>query len=196
AKSVYRIAADIGGTFTDIALLTQDGRLSSAKLLSTPANYADAVIDGVVSLIQRQGLGIQNIVEGFHGSTIATNAILERKSAPTALVTTHGSRDVLELRRVRVPRLYTPLWRKPLPLVPRHLRFEAMERIGADGSIVRPLEEPSLDEVIASLREARVEAVAVCLINAFPNPSHQPRIGERLRARLPRRVHPPSEGVP
>jgi hypothetical protein len=77
--SVYRIAADIGGTFTDIALLTRDGRLSSAKLLSTPANYADAVIDGVVSLVRRQGLDIQDIVEVLHGCTVATNAILERK---------------------------------------------------------------------------------------------------------------------
>jgi N-methylhydantoinase A len=182
---VYRIAADIGGTFTDIVLLTRDGRLASAKLLSTPANYADAVIGGLVSLVRRQGLDIQDIVEVLHGCTVATNAILERKGARTALVTTHGFRDVLELRRVRVPRLYAPLWRKPPPLVPRHLRFEAMERIGADGTIVRPLEEPSLDEVIAALREARVEAVAVCLINAFANPSHEQRIGERLRAELP-----------
>src|SRR5262245_3947742 len=185
ATSVYRIAADIGGTFTDIALLTGDGHLSSAKLLSTPANYADAVIDGVVSLVRRQGLDIKDIFEVLHGCTVATNTILERKGARTALVTTHGFRDVLELRRVRVPRLYAPLWRKPLPLVPRKLRFEAMERIGADGSIVRPLEESSLDAVIAALREARVEAVAVCLINAFANPSHEQRIGERLRAELP-----------
>jgi N-methylhydantoinase A len=183
--SAFRIAADIGGTFTDIALLTRDGRLSSAKLLSTPANYADAVIDGVVSLMRRQGLDIRDIVEVLHGCTVATNAILERKGARTALVTTHGFRDVLELRRVRVPRLYAPLWRKPPPLVPRQLRFEVMERIDADGSIVRPLEEPSLDEVIAALREARVEAVAVCLINAFANPTHEQRIGERLRAELP-----------
>src|SRR5689334_14728054 len=103
--SRYRIAADVGGTFTDIAVLTGDGRLSSAKLLSTPANYANAVIDGVVSLMRRQGLDIQNIVEVLHGCTVATNAILERKGARTALVTTCGFRDVLELRRVRVPRL-------------------------------------------------------------------------------------------
>src|SRR5262245_7126883 len=115
--SDYRIAADIGGTFTDIALLTRDGRLSSAKLLSTPANYADAVIDGVVSLMQRQGLDIQDIVEVLHGCTVATNAILERKGARTALVTTHGFRDVLELRRVRGPRLYAPPWMKPPPLL-------------------------------------------------------------------------------
>src|SRR5262245_50254981 len=88
--SGYPIAADIGGTFTDIALLTRDGRLSSAKLLSTPANYADAVIEGVVSLVRRQGLDIQDIVEVLHGCTVATNAILERKGARTALVTTHG----------------------------------------------------------------------------------------------------------
>ena len=186
-KSGHRIAADIGGTFTDIALLTPDGHLATGKLLSTPANYADAVVAGVIALMQRLGLPIGDIAEVLHGCTVATNAILEHKGARTALITTQGFRDVLELRRVRVPRLYAPLWRKPSPLVPRNLRFEVAERIGADGSIVRPLDAASLDAAIAAVRAADVEAIAVCLINAFANPVHEQAIGARLRAELPGR---------
>ena len=183
--SGYRVAADIGGTFTDIALLTPDGHLSTGKLLSTPSNYADAVVEGVTALLHRRGLAAQDIAEVLHGCTVATNAILEHKGARTALITTQGFRDVLELRRVRVPRLYAPLWKKPPPLVPRRLRFEAVERIGADGRIVRSLDEASLEAVIAAIRAAQVEAVAVCLINAFANPVHEQRVGARLRAELP-----------
>ena len=139
SRNGLRVAADIGGTFTDIALLTPDGHLSTGKLLSTPANYADAVVEGVTALMRRRGLAVQDIAEVLHGCTIATNAILEQKGARTALITTEGFRDVLELRRVRVPRLYAPLWSKPPPLVPRRRRYEVAERIGADGTIVRPL---------------------------------------------------------
>jgi N-methylhydantoinase A len=183
--SGYRIAADIGGTFTDIALLTPDGHLSTGKLLSTPANYADAVVDGMTAVMRRRGLDLKVIAEVLHGCTVATNAILEHKGARTALITTAGFRDVLELRRVRVPRLYAPLWTKPPPLVPRHLRFEVVERIGADGGVVRALDEASLQKAIAAVREAGVEAIAVCLINAFANPVHEQRIGAQLRAELP-----------
>ena len=185
SRNGLRVAADIGGTFTDIALLTPDGHLSTGKLLSTPANYADAVVEGVTALMRRRGLAVQDIAEVLHGCTIATNAILEQKGARTALITTEGFRDVLELRRVRVPRLYAPLWSKPPPLVPRRRRYEVAERIGADGTIVRPLEETSLEVAIGAIRAAHVEAVAVCLINAFANPIHEQRIGARLRAELP-----------
>src|SRR5262245_54757691 len=177
SRNGLRVAADIGGTFTDIALLTPDGHLATGKLLSTPGNYADAVVEGVTALMQRQGLAVGAIAEVLHGCTVATNAILEHKGARTALITTTGFRDVLELRRVRVPRLYAPLWRKPPPLVPRNLRFEVAERIGADGAIVRPLDAASLDAAIEAVRAADVEAVAVCLINAFANPVHEQQLG-------------------
>ena len=183
--SGYRVAADIGGTFTDIALLTPDGHLSTGKLLSTPTNYADAVVEGVTALLHRRGLAVKDVVEVLHGCTVATNAILEHKGARTALITTQGFRDVLELRRVRVPRLYAPLWKKPPPLVPRRLRYEVVERVGADGRIVRCLDEASLEAAMAAIRAAQVEAVAVCLINAFANPVHEQQIGARLRAELP-----------
>jgi N-methylhydantoinase A len=174
-QKAVTIAADIGGTFTDIALLTPDGHLATGKLLSTPANYADAVVAGVVALMQRLGLPIGDIAEVLHGCTVATNAILEHKGARTALITTQGFRDVLELRRVRVPRLYAPLWRKPSPLVPRNLRFEVAERIGADGSIVRPLDAASLDVAIAAVRAARRGAIAVCPSTPSPTRSMSKR---------------------
>jgi N-methylhydantoinase A len=181
----YRVAADIGGTFTDVALLGQDGVLCTAKLLSTPASYADAVVAGIGQLLAAQGLSPAAIDEVLHGCTVATNAILEHKGAATALITTAGFRDVLELRRIRTPRLYAPLWRKPPPLVPRHRRYEVDERIGADGAVVRPLEEGSLERVIDAIRDSDVQAIAVCLLNAFVNPEHEQRIGERLREAFP-----------
>src|SRR5918995_6187751 len=137
---ITRIAADIGGTFTDVAMVTADGRLGTRKLPSTPANYADAVIDGVTGLLAELGSPPEALEEVLHGCTVATNAILEHRGARTALLTTRGFRDVLELRRIRVPELYDPMYEKPPPLVPRQLRFEVTERIGPDGGVVTPLD--------------------------------------------------------
>jgi len=184
-EAAFRVAADIGGTFTDVAMLGTDGELRTAKLLSTPENYADAVIDGIDQLLSRTAVEPGAIEEVLHGCTVATNAILEHKGARTALVTTAGFRDVLELRRIRTPQLYAPLWQKPPPLVPRHLRFEVSERVGADGEVVTPLDPESLESVVARLTEAGVDAIAVCLLNAFANPAHELAIGERLRAAMP-----------
>ena len=187
ANAGCRVAADIGGTFTDISFLAPDGTLATSKLLSTPRNYADAVIQGITDLARKTGLPLDDVREVLHGCTIATNAILEHKGARTALITTSGFRDVLELRRVRVPRLYDPLWQKPPPLVPRHLRFEVDERVGAKGDIVRALNEDDVRAAIETIREAGAEAVAVCLINSFANPGHERRIGDILRRELPDR---------
>ena len=180
-----RIAADIGGTFTDVALLRADGRIATAKLLSTPSNYADAVVHGIRELLERENISFASVEDVLHGCTVATNAILEHKGARTALITTKGFRDVLELRRIRTPRLYDPLWEKPPPLVPRHLRFEVSERIAFDGGIVTALDEASLADALERVEAANVDAIAVCLINAFTNPLHETLIGERLRARFP-----------
>jgi N-methylhydantoinase A len=129
--SITRIAADIGGTFTDLPVLTTDGRLATRKLPSTPANDAAAVIAGVTSLLGDLDSPLGVVEEVLHGCTVATNAILEHKGARTALLTTRGFRDVLELRRIRGPKLYDPLYEKPPSLVPRQLRFEVTERIGS-----------------------------------------------------------------
>ncbi|MBI4184115.1 MAG: hydantoinase/oxoprolinase family protein [Proteobacteria bacterium] len=181
----YRIAADIGGTFTDIAFLSEEGVLATRKLPSTPDDYARAVVTGILDLLAELRTSPAEVSAVLHGCTVATNAILEGKGAPTALITTQGFRDVLELRRIRVPRLYDPLWVKPEPLVPRERRFELAERIAADGSVVRPVEAAEVDAVVERVGRAGVEAVAVCFLHSYANPAHERLVGERLRRALP-----------
>src|SRR5262249_31853023 len=183
----HRIAADIGGTFTDIALLDENGILATRKLLSTPGNYADAVIGGIAGLMAELGLTMAEIDEVLHGCTVAANAILEGKGARTALLTTKGFRDVLELRRIRTPRLYDPLYVKPEPLVPRHLRFEIDERIDARGEVIRPLDLDGVHRAIARIRSSGIEAVAVCLLHSYVNPRHERIVADILKAELPDR---------
>ena len=185
STTVTRAAADIGGTFTDVAVLTPDGRLATRKLPSTPENYADAVIAGVRSLLEELGSPPGALEELLHGCTVATNAILEGKGAPTALLTTRGFRDVLELRRVRVPNLYEPLYERPPPLVPRQLRFEVDERTGPRGEVLRPLDEAGVRAAAERIRAAGIETVAVCYLHSFANPDHERRTGEILRETLP-----------
>ena len=183
--TVTRAAADIGGTFTDVAVLTPDGRLATRKLPSTPHNYADAVIAGVRSLLEELGSPLDALEELLHGCTVATNAILEGKGAPTALLTTRGFRDVLELRRVRVPNLYEPLYERPPPLVPRRFRFEIDERTGPRGEALRALDEADVGAAAERIRAAGIEAVAVCYLHSYANPEHERRTGEILREMLP-----------
>ena len=183
--TVTRAAADIGGTFTDVAVLTPEGRLATRKLPSTPDNYADAVVAGVRDLLDELASPPGALEELLHGCTVATNAILEGKGAPTALLTTRGFRDVLELRRVRVPELYEPLYERPPPLVPRQLRFEIDERTGPRGEVLRPLEEDGVRAAAERIRASGLEAVAVCYLHSFANPAHERRTGEILRELLP-----------
>src|SRR5882724_6364056 len=178
-----RVAADVGGTFTDIACLSEDGELSTCKIPSTPQDYARAVIEGIQTLTRN--LGSDDLEEVLHASTVATNAILEGKGAKTALVTTEGFRDVLELRRIRVPRLYEPLYEKPAPLAPRRLRYEIKERLDGRGGVVEPLDETQVRALAVVLRDAGVEAIAISLLHAYANPVHEQRIAELLRAALP-----------
>ncbi len=181
----WRVASDIGGTFTDVAYIGVDGTLSTAKVPSSPPHFGRAVVDGVSRMAEGAGLALSDMAEMVHGCTVATNAILEGKGARTALVTTQGFRDVLELRRIRVPRLYEPLYVKPAPLAPRNLRFEVSERMGADGIAVTPLDENHAREIAHSIARAGVEAVAVCLLHSYRNPEHERRVGEIMRTELP-----------
>ena len=183
--TVTRAAADIGGTFTDVAVLTPDGHLATRKLPSTPNNYADAVIAGVRSLLEELESPLDALEELLHGCTVATNAILEGRGAPTALLTTRGFRDVLELRRVRVPNLYEPLYERPPPLVPRQFRFEIDERTGPRGEALRVLDEGDVRAAAERIRAAGIEAVAVCYLHSYANPAHEQRTGEILREMLP-----------
>ena len=180
-----RVAADIGGTFTDIALIFSDGRLATRKVPSTPQDYGLAVTGGIMELLHAEGLSPEDIAEVLHACTIATNAILEHKGAATALITTEGFRDVLEMRRIRMPRLYDPLYVKPQVLVPRRRRLEVLERMDPRGRVLIPLDEGSLDRAIERLKTEEIEAIAVCLLHSYANSEHEQRVGERLREAFP-----------
>ena len=177
-----RVGADVGGTFTDVLLRDPDGRLRFTKVLSTPPAYDRAVVDAVCELAGADGAAVESV---SHGTTVATNAVLERRGARTALVTTEGFRDVLELRRMRMPHLYDYFWTKPPSLVARRLRFEIAERVTAGGEVLKPLEETDARALAARLREAEPEAIAVCLLHAHVHPAHERRLGEILREELP-----------
>ena len=185
-QHVDRIAADIGGTFTDIAVITNDQQLLTRKLPSTPANYADAVVKGITAILQELGSPPGALLEVLHGCTVATNAILERKGARIALLTTRWFRDVLELQRIRVPALYQPLYERPKPLVPRDLRFEITERITAKGEVLTPLSEEEVINCAEKIKALEIEAVAVCYLNSYANPVHENRTSEILRDLLGR----------
>jgi N-methylhydantoinase A len=185
ADGRLKIAADIGGTFTDVVILFGDGRLATRKVPSTPDDYSRGVISGLVSLAEELKLKPSQFGEILHGCTVATNAILEQKGARTALLTTRGFRDVLELRRIRVPRLYDPLYVKPAPLAPRNLRFEITERVAHDGAVITALDEGDVAASIEAIRRSKVQAVAVCFLHSYINPDHERRVGEMLRAALP-----------
>ena len=184
-KVVKRVAADIGGTFTDIAAVTEDGELLTWKLPSTPPNFADAVSTGIDALFRKHSIKLSEIDEVLHGCTVATNAILEQKGAKTALITTKGFRDVLEIQRVRVPKLYDPLYEKPSPLVPRNLRFEVDERLDANGRVIRKLDLHQLNEVIEKLKKEDIEAIAICFLHSFVNPTHEEMVETIIKKEFP-----------
>jgi N-methylhydantoinase A len=177
----FRAGVDIGGTFTDIVLLDENGERYTKKVSSTVDDYARAIVDGLSSLLSEIGGG--RIVELLHGTTVASNAILEHKGAKTGLITTRGFRDVLEIRNLRMPRLYDMSWTKPPPLVERRLRVEVDERVNAQGGIEKPLDEASVARAAEFLVAEGVEAVAVCLLHSYLNPAHEERVKE-IVARL------------
>jgi N-methylhydantoinase A len=168
-----------------LVLLGPGGTLAALKLLSTPEDYGRAVLAGIRELLAATGLGGHQVKELTHATTVGTNAVVERKGARTALLTTQGFRDVLELGRYRVPRLYDLRWRKPEPLVPRRYRFEVPERLDHRGRVLRPVDLSAVDAVARVLAAEGVEAVAVCLLHSYRNPAHELAVAERLRAALP-----------
>src|SRR5690349_19126747 len=135
-----RIGADVGGTFTDVVAIDQSGRVWTHKLPSTPPDFEQAVLDATAQLLLAAEQPGANVTEVAHGTTVATNAVLEHRGARTALITTRGFRDVLELRRMRAPQLYDLFFEKPPALVERALRFEVSERMAADGQVLQELD--------------------------------------------------------
>ena len=181
----FRVGVDIGGTFTDVVFLGDDGTVLVRKVSSTPDDYARAVLDGISLGIEDLSLSPDDIGEVGHGYTVATNAILEGKGERTALITTEGFRDVLELARIRTLRLYDLYYQKPPPLVERRLRFEVLERMTFQGEVLKPLSEASLSEVLDRIEASGVRSVAISLLHSYANASHEERIVEAVRERLP-----------
>ena len=180
-----RVGVDIGGTFTDLVFLLPDGKLCKRKVASTPADYSRAILDAVSAFCTKQGISPEQFAEIVHATTVATNAILERKGARTALLTTEGFRDVLELRRTRIPLSYDLGWQKPVPLVERRLRFPVRERVDAGGKVLTALDPSVLEPIISELLSSQVEAIAVCFLHSYRNPSHERVVGDVLKRRLP-----------
>jgi N-methylhydantoinase A len=183
-----RIGIDVGGTFTDIVLVDDDtGQIHYTKVLTTHHNLAEGVIAGIDKMLGMIGATFDRIDYLVHGTTIGTNALLERKGARTGLITTEGMRDILEIGRIERPDggLYDIFVDTPLPLVPRYLRREVKERVGADGSVVVPLDEETAGEAVAFLKEQAVESIAVCFIFGFRNPTHERRVREICQEMYP-----------
>ena len=184
---MIRLGIDIGGTFTDLVAIDDTGAVRTHKIASAPGDYAGPILAGIAALGFADG-GLVDpgaIGDLRHATTIGSNTVLEGKGARTALITTDGFRDILEIRDLRMPVLYDMRWTKPAPLVPRRLRFTVIEKLRPDGGIAVPLDQASLDAAIDAIAAAGVESVAVSLLHAYANPAHELAVGAALAARLP-----------
>jgi len=181
-----KIGVDIGGTFTDLVMLDpQSGRLFNEKVLTTPDDPSRGVLTGITSILAKNGVAPGQVTNVIHGTTLVANALIERKGVRTALVTTRGFRDIVQIGREWRYDTYDLFIENVEPLTPRSLRFEVSERLGFDGTVLTPLAEDEIRQVAASLREARVEAVAICFLHAFRNPAHEERCKAILEEELP-----------
>jgi N-methylhydantoinase A len=183
--TTYRVGVDVGGTFTDIVLLGDDGTIHTKKISSSVENYAQAIVEGLAEVFRETGLRGAAIEELRHGTTVASNAILEHKGAKTGLITSKGFRDVLEIRTLRMPRMYDIGWTKPAPLVERYLRQVVDERIDAHGNIERALDARDAERAVDALLAEKVEAIAVCLLHSYANPVHEEIIRDLIRRKAP-----------
>jgi len=174
-----RVGFDIGGTFTDVIVLRNDGKIETAKVLS----LLDRVGEDIAAHVRQSG-AVEHIDNFVHGTTIASNAVIEGATAPTGYLTTRGFRDDLEMRGQRRPNLHDPNWSRSRPLVPRRLRLELSERILGDGTVERPLDVEETRQAIRLLAAQGVEAIAVCLINAYLNPAHEREVAKLIRSEL------------
>src|ERR1700759_538391 len=183
------IGIDVGGTFTDLVAINAAGRTVFAKSLSTPQDQSIGVMAGLDELARRLDLSRADMLARtqrlVHGTTVATNALLERKGAKVALLTTEGHRDVLEMREGLKGNRYDLRTPPPEPLVPRELRFGVRERLRPGGEVLTALDETSLNEAIAAIRQAGAPSVAICFLHAYRNPAHEIAAGERLAHELP-----------
>jgi N-methylhydantoinase A len=182
----WMIGVDVGGTFTDFfAFDDTSDRIVLHKVASTPANPAQAVISGLREVSARHGIDLAAITRLSHGTTVATNALIQRRGGKVALVVTEGFRDLIEIGRQIRPHVFSLQDDYPAPLVPRELRFEAPERITADGSAIRALSPDTLPALVKAIGDAKPDACAVCLLFSFLNPAHEAMIRDALRHAYP-----------
>ncbi|BCQ27548.1 hydantoinase/oxoprolinase family protein (plasmid) [Caballeronia sp. NK8] len=189
SERLYRAGVDIGGTFTDIVVIDDLGVVHTKKVSSTPQDYGVAIVTGLEALLASLGATPRQVTELVHATTIATNTVLEGKGARTALVTTRGFRDVVEIGRLRVPMLYNLSYRKPAPLAKRRHRHEVDERLNADGSVAKALDDAEVIAVAERIAAQDIESVAISLLHAYANPEHEIRVRELLRRVLGERVY-------
>src|SRR5579872_4521738 len=198
SKQAFRAGVDIGGTFTDLILIDdRTGQLTVGKVLTTPADPAQAVADVLEDALQRASTPPTSVHYVIHGTTLVTNAVIERKGARTALLTTRGYRDAYEIAREHRYDLYDLFLEMPTPLVPRYLRLEVDERVYADGTIAHAPDPTAVARLVAELRDKDIEAIAVCLIHSYANPAHERLVGDVIREIAPEmRVSLSSDVVP
>nr|MCH9672049.1 hydantoinase/oxoprolinase family protein [Gammaproteobacteria bacterium] len=179
-----RLAVDIGGTFTDLVLSSAAGT-TSTKVLTTPDAPEQGVLNGVSVVLADSGTAPNDVGLVIHGTTLATNALIERKGARTALLATDGFRDSVEIAYEHRFEQYDLYMERPEPLVPRHLRFGVPERIAADGEVLLDLDESAIEALVPELKAAGIESIAICFLHSYINADHERRAGELLAARLP-----------
>lgn len=183
---MIRLATDVGGTFTDLVGYDErTGEVFTAKSLTTVKDQSEGVLNAIAMAEKKDGLRSRDVTFFAHGGTTVINAITERKGVRTALVTTAGFRDVLEIGRGNRPDLYNLQFHSPEPFVPRHLRFEVDERIDARGNVIRPLDLDGLEPIIRKCRELQVEAIAVLFLHSYAKPDHEILCARTLAAALP-----------
>jgi N-methylhydantoinase A len=186
---MYRVGIDVGGTFTDLVAVDDYGRATLAKVPSTPEDPSVGVLDGLKLLAETLGTGLTALLAGtervVHGTTVATNALLEQKGARIGLLTTEGHRDVVEMREGLKDDRYNLRLPPPEQLVPRKLRLEVRERLRADGRVETALDPASLDRAVAALKQQKVEAVAVCYLHAYRDPTHERATRDAIARGLP-----------
>lgn len=182
----YKLAVDTGGTYTDLCLINENtGNLTVYKTPSTPDNPARAILKGVEFICNKMRIQPKDINLLLHGTTVATNALLESKSKSTALITTRGFKDILYIGRQNRPHLYNFKAAKSKPAIPRYLIYELVERVGPDGKIITPLNEENAYEIVQELIKHRITSVAICFLHSYANPSHEIQMANLIKKFIP-----------
>jgi N-methylhydantoinase A len=182
----YMVGVDVGGTFTDVTLVdSKTGEIKNHKVSSTPDDPSRAIMKGIKDILEINDIAVEDVQYLAHGTTVATNALIERKGAVTGLIVTEGFRDLLEIGRQTRPSLYNFFEEKPQPVIPGNLRFEASERLLANGQVHKVIDEESLHKAIDALKEQGVKSIAVCFLFSYLNPEHEKVAVDTIRKRFP-----------